>query len=39
MKIRQEENKDFDTIHELIKISFQSAEYTDGNEQDLVNEL
>lgn len=39
MKIRQEENKDFDTVYNVIKISFQSAEHTDGNEQDLVNAL
>ena len=39
MKIRQEENKDFDIIYKVIKTSFQSAEHTDGNEQDLVNEL
>ncbi len=39
MKIRQEEDKDFDTVYKVIKTSFQSAEHTDGNEQDLVNEL
>lgn len=39
MKIKQEESKDFDTIYKVIKTSFQSAEHTDGNEQDLVNAL
>ena len=39
MRIREEGNRDFEIIYNIIKISFQSAEYADGNEHDLVNRL
>ena len=36
MLIRQENNKDFDQVYSVVKKAFQTAEHSDGNEQDLV---
>ena len=36
IKIRQEEEKDFETIYEVVKEAFSTAEHSDGTEQDLV---
>ena len=36
LKIRQENENDYEKIYNVVKRSFQTAEYTDGNEQDLV---
>ncbi|MDO5405974.1 MAG: N-acetyltransferase [Eubacteriales bacterium] len=39
MMIRQEKTEDYDAVYHVIKDAFAAAEYTDGNEQNLVNEL
>lgn len=39
MIIRQENEKDFSPIYELVKIAFQTAEVTSGQEQELVGKL
>ncbi|MCI8405236.1 MAG: N-acetyltransferase [Clostridia bacterium] len=39
MNIRQEKMADYDKVYKIIKKSFESAEHSDGNEQDLVVEL
>ena len=39
MKIRQETEKDYEKIYELVKTAFQTAQVSNGKEQDLVNEL
>lgn len=39
IKIRQAEKADFDKIYELVKVSFETAQKSDGNEQNFVNEL
>lgn len=39
MIIRQELEKDFEEIYELVKIAFQTAKVSNGKEQDLVNQL
>ncbi len=39
MIIRQEEAKDYEAVYSLVKSAFDSAEHSDGNEQDLVNAL
>lgn len=39
MLIRQEEQRDYIKIKELVKIAFESAEHTDGNEYNLVDNL
>ena len=39
MIIRQEQDKEFHSIYELVKVAFESAEHADGNEQDLVTAL
>ena len=39
MIIRQERIEDYDAVYHVIKDAFATAEYTDGNEQNLVNEL
>lgn len=39
MLIRQETNKDFDSVYTLTKDAFATAEHADGNEQDLVTAL
>lgn len=37
--IRQEKEQDRDAVYEVVKGAFASAEYADGDEQDLVNRL
>ena len=39
MLIRKEETKDYNIIFSVVKKAFESAEHSDGNEQDLVNAL
>lgn len=39
MIIRKEEAKDYEIVCLLVKKAFESAEHSDGNEQDLVNAL
>lgn len=39
MKIRKEEERDYDEVYDLVKTAFDSAEHADGNEQDLVKAL
>lgn len=39
MIIRQENKSDFTEVYSLIKSAFETAEHSDGNEQDLVNAL
>lgn len=39
MHIRKEQPEDYDTVYRLVKEAFANAEYTDGNEQNLVVEL
>ena len=39
MLIRKEEAKDYESIYSVVKNAFDNAEYSDGNEQDLVNAL
>ena len=39
IKIRQENQKDYEEVYNLIKTAFKTAEHSDGNEQELVVEL
>lgn len=39
MNIRQEQPTDYDVVYQIIKEAFATAEYSDGNEQDLVVSL
>lgn len=39
LTIRQEQTSDYDVVYQIIKAAFESSEYSDGNEQDLVAEL
>ena len=39
MIIREERKEDYDIVYRVIKEAFATAEYTDGNEQDLVVNL
>lgn len=39
MLIRKKEPKDYEIIYSIVKDAFDSAEHSDGNEQDLVNAL
>lgn len=39
MMIRTEQLKDYDAVYKVVKTAFESAEQSDGNEQDLVNAL
>lgn len=39
MLIRQEQNRDYDEVYSLVKLAFQTAEHSDGNEHDLTNAL
>ncbi|MDE6357391.1 MAG: N-acetyltransferase, partial [Eubacteriales bacterium] len=39
MNIRQETEKDYNEVFELIKKAFENAEHSDGNEQNLVTKL
>ena len=35
-EIRQENKKDYDEVYKVVKTAFETAEHSDGNEQDLV---
>ena len=37
--IRQERLEDYDEVYHVVKVAFESAKHSDGNEQDLVVEL
>lgn len=37
--VRQETQKEIDSIYKVVKAAFKSAEHSDGTEQDLVNKL
>lgn len=37
--IREETNKDFNEVHDIVKSAFKNAEHTDHNEHNLVNKL
>ena len=39
MKIRTEQQADYDSVYQVVKNAFKTAEQSDGNEQDLVNAL
>lgn len=39
MIIRQEEERDYNKVYELVEAAFKEAEHTDGREQDLVERL
>ena len=39
MRIRKEEPKDYETVYSVVKAAFDSAERSDGTEQDLVDAL
>lgn len=39
MTIRKEQPNDFDKVYQVVKTAFETAEQSDGNEQDLVNSL
>lgn len=39
LKIRQESENDYDEVYNVIKKAFETAEHSDGNEQDLVVSL
>lgn len=39
IKIRQEQEKDWDSVYRVVKAAFEAAEHADGDEQDLVNRL
>ena len=36
LEIRQENKNDYDEVYKLIRTAFETAEHSDGNEQDLV---
>ena len=36
LDIRQETKKDYEEVYKVVKIAFETAEHSDGNEQDLV---
>lgn len=36
MQIRPETPADYDAVYNLVKLAFETAEHSDGNEQDLV---
>lgn len=39
MLIRRESKSDYESIYDVVKTAFESADHADGNEQDLVNAL
>lgn len=39
MEIRQENNSDYETVYNVVKEAFETAEQSDGNEQELVSAL
>lgn len=36
LKIRQETKKDYEEVYNVVKVAFETAEHSDGKEQDLV---
>lgn len=36
LEIRKESKRDYDEVYDVIKTAFETAEHSDGNEQDLV---
>ena len=36
LEIRKETKKDFNEVYNVVKVAFETAEHSDGNEQDLV---
>ena len=36
LEIRKETKSDYDEVYDVIKTAFETAEHSDGNEQDLV---
>ena len=36
IEIRQESQKDYEEVYRVVKTAFETAEHSDGNEQDLV---
>ena len=39
IEIRQENKKDYEEVYNVVKMAFESAKHSDGNEQDLVVDL
>ncbi len=39
LEIRQENKNDYEQVYNVVKTAFENAEHSDGNEQDLVNNL
>ena len=39
LEIRQENKNDYEQVYNIVKTAFENAEHSDGNEQDLVNDL
>lgn len=39
IEIRQETKEDYEEVYNVVKIAFETAEHSDGNEQDLVVSL
>ena len=39
LEIRQENKNDYEQVYNVVKTAFENAEHSDGNEQDLVNDL
>lgn len=39
IEIRKEEKQDFEEVYNVVKTAFETAQHSDGNEQDLVTEL
>lgn len=39
LEIRQENKNDYDEVYNVVKKAFETAEHSDGNEQDLVSQL
>ena len=39
LEIRKETENDYKEVYNVVKTAFETAEHSDGNEQDLVNEL
>lgn len=39
IEIRKEEKQDYEEVYNVVKTAFETAQHSDGNEQDLVTEL
>lgn len=39
IEIRKEEKQDYEEVYKVVKTAFETAQHSDGNEQDLVTEL